>query len=113
MNKLDAVERAAAAASGPRPYFLDNADCDRLLSMVLAMAGQLTTLHERLDTLTRVLEANDLLKPGVLEAFQPDASVQAERLAWDEAFVRRLLRVLSYEFEALKAGGSEASAPPE
>lgn len=113
MNKLDTVERAASAASGPRPYFLDNPDCDRLLAMVLAMAGQMTTLHERLDTLTRVLEANDLLKPGVLEAFKPDASVQADRLAWDEAFVRRLLRVLSYEFEALKAGASEASTPPE
>lgn len=113
MNKLDAVERAAAAASGPRPYFLDNPDCDRLLSMLLAMAGQMTTLHERLDTLTRVLEANDLLKPGALEAFQPDAVVQAERLAWDEAFVRRLLRVLTYELETLKAGAQSAPTPPE
>lgn len=112
MTSISPVQRAAAAASGARPSFLDNPDCDRLLSMLLAMAGQMTTLYERLDTLTRVLEANDLLKPGALDAFQPDAAVQAERLQWDEAFVQRLLRVLTYEFETLKAqeGASPAQA---
>ncbi|MEZ6022139.1 MAG: hypothetical protein R3C16_01710 [Hyphomonadaceae bacterium] len=97
------MARAAAASSGERPYFLEHPDCDRLLAMLMAAAGQLTTVYERLDTLVRVLERKGLIEKGELDLFEPDAEAQAERLGWDEAFVRRLLRVLAYELEAKKA----------
>ncbi|WP_409020598.1 hypothetical protein [Brevundimonas vesicularis] len=102
MLDLDSVKQAARAASGPRPYFLENPDCDRLLSMILAMGGQISALNEKLDSALRLLEQNNLLNRENLYKFEPDATAQAERLAWDEAFVTRLLRVLNYEFEAMK-----------
>lgn len=104
MDPIEAVSRAAAATSGERPHFLEHPDCDRLLAMLMAAAGQMTTLYERLDTLTRVLEAKGLLAEGELAAYQPSDAVQAERLQWDQAFVQRMLRVLSYELETLKSG---------
>lgn len=102
MNKLDAVIRSIQGVAGPRPHFLEHADCDRLLAMILALAGQLSTVYERVDTLTRVLEENGLIETGAVEGHQPSAEAQRERLEWDEAFVRRLLRVLAYELETLK-----------
>lgn len=104
MRKLEAVARAAAASSGPRPHFLENADCDRLLSMLLAVASQLSAVNERLDTLEKVLENRGLLSGSELADYQPDEAAQAARLEWDEAFVARMFRVLAYELDALKSG---------
>ncbi|HRE42489.1 MAG TPA: hypothetical protein PKY87_00795 [Terricaulis sp.] len=109
MRKLEAVAHAAAASSGPRPHFLESADCDRLLSMLLAVASQLSAVNERLDTLEKVLENNGLLGRDALAAYQPDDAVQAERLEWDQAFVTRMFRVLSYELDALKASDQQQS----
>jgi len=110
MDKLSAIAKAAAeTAAGERPYFLEHPDCDRLLAMLLAAAGQISVLYERLDTLTRVLEQKGVLDAAELEAFSPDAAAQAARLEWDEAFVRRLMRVLTAEQEAIK----RAAATPE
>jgi hypothetical protein len=108
MNPESPVTRAAQASSGARPYFLEHPDCDRLLAMLMAAAGQLTTVYERLDTLARVLEEKGLLAPGELDAYEPSPEAQASRLQWDEAFVARLLRVLAYEFDAMKASASAA-----
>ncbi len=108
---LDAVIRSAEQTAGERPYFLSDPDSDRLLAMVLALAGQLTTVYERLDTVTRVLERNGLLKLEELETFEPDAQTSRVRMEWDEAFVRRLLRVLTYELESLKDSKDEQIEP--
>ena len=111
MTSLSAVIRATEQTAGERPNFLADPDCDRLLAMILAMAGQLTTVYERLDTLTRVLERHGLLKLEEVEAFEPDAETSRARMEWDEAFVRRLLRVLTYELESLKNGADETIEP--
>ena len=111
MNMLEAVIRSAQQTAGPRPYFLADPDSDRLLAMVLALAGQLTTVYERLDTVTRVLERNGLLKQADLDQFEPDAETSRARMEWDEAFVRRLLRVLTYELESLKDDADPGEPP--
>lgn len=103
MTHLDSVKEAAKTASGPRPYFLENPDCDRLLSMILAMGSQISILNDRLDNALLLLEQNGVVVRETLDTFEPDSTIQAERLARDEAFVTRLLRVLSYEFETLKS----------
>lgn len=102
MDKADAVRRSIEETSGPRPHFLENADSDRLLAMVLALSGELATVYERLDTLERVLEDKHDLKRADLEAYQPEDAVSKERLEWSGLLVERVLRVLSYELGALK-----------
>lgn len=103
MRKLEAIAYAAAASSGPRPQFLESPDCDRLLSMLLAVASQLSAVNERLDTLEKVLQIKGLLSDDALASYQPDEAAQNDRLEWDQAFVARIFRVLSYELDALKA----------
>lgn len=109
MRKLEAIAHAAAASSGPRPHFLENPDCDRLLSMLLAVASQLSAVNERLDTLEKVLQINGLLADEALASYQPDEAAQKERLEWDQAFVARMFRVMSYELGALKASAPAQS----
>lgn len=37
-------------AKGKRPYYFANPDVDRLLSMVMALTGELSVTRDRLDT---------------------------------------------------------------
>jgi len=110
MNKLEAVIRSVSQTAGPRPHFFQDPDCDRLLDMTMALAAELSAVYERLDSLERILERNGGLKRAELDQFEPDADASRDRLAWDEAFVRRLLRVLSYELNQLKGPGDTIPA---
>lgn len=102
MDKIDAVRKSIAETSGARPHFLNDPDSDRLLAMVLALSGELATVYERLDTLERVLEDKHGLQRQDLETYQPDDSVSKDRLDWSTMLVERVLRVLSYELNALE-----------
>lgn len=107
MDKIDAVRRSIEETSGARPHFLNDPDSDRLLAMVLALSGELATVYERMDTLERVLEDKHGLNRSDLETYTPDDSISAQRLEWSTMLVERVLRVLSYELNALE----KAKAP--
>ena len=102
MTDLDAVRQALAAASEKRPAYFDDPNIDRVLGMVVSLAGEVAVTGERLDTLERVLAAKGLVLAEELAAFEPDAAAVAERFRWHQAFVERLLRVLTQEFEKAK-----------
>src|SRR3546814_9420008 len=56
MEKLAAVKCSVAAEAGPRSDFLWPSDTDTVLSIVMALAGEVATLYERVDTIERVVE---------------------------------------------------------
>lgn len=41
-------------ARGRRPYFFDDPNVDKLLAMIMALAGEVSVLRERLDTHERL-----------------------------------------------------------
>jgi DNA-binding transcriptional ArsR family regulator len=51
-------------AKGERPYFFDDPNVDRVVSMVMGLAGEVAVLHDRLDTLERLLEAGHVGSGG-------------------------------------------------
>ena len=102
MDKLAAVKRSVAAAAGPRADFLRPSDNDTLLAITLALAGEVATLYERLDTIERVAGQELGLSRDKLAAFVASATVQAERSQWHEAFVARLMRTLTHEVAVLQ-----------
>jgi hypothetical protein len=107
MNKLDAVIRSVAAVAGPRPHFLNDPDNDRLLAIIMALAGELSSVYERLDSLEAVLASDFKLDRSKIDNFMPDADTAKARLDWQSAYVRRLLRILELELNELKDPGEE------
>jgi hypothetical protein len=103
MDKNDAVVRSVAAQAGPRSRFLLPSDSDELLGITLALAGEVTTLYERLDTLERVIEQELALSREKLDGYEPTQADLAERGRWHEAFVNRLMRSLTQELARIKA----------
>ena len=102
-EKLEAVRKSIAEGAGQRPTYFSDPDVDRLMAIVMAMAGEVAVTAERLDTLERVLADKGLVSLGELADYEPDQAVVGERMAWHQAFVARILRVVEQELEATRA----------
>jgi hypothetical protein len=86
-------------AKGKRPVYLGEGASDRLLSVLLALMGEVSVLHDRLDAMERLLAQHDLLDRGEVEGFEPDEGAAREREAWRSQYVERVLRALEVEGE--------------
>ena len=102
MEKIEAVARSVAAQAGPRSQFLAAADNDELLGITMALAGEVATLYERLDSLERVIEQDLGVPRQRLDAFAAGPEVLAERSRWHDAFVLRLMRSIQQELEHVR-----------
>lgn len=95
-------------AKGPdRPAYFNHADIDRVMAILLALASEVASIRQRLDTHERI--AADGAAPSIdrVEAYRPDEASATEREAWQAAYIRRLFRVITEDVEALR-GKSEA-----
>jgi hypothetical protein len=54
---IDWIARAGAKPKGRRPDFFEDSAVDRLLSLTMAVVGEVAVLRERLDTVERLLDA--------------------------------------------------------
>lgn len=87
------------ASKGGRPQFLDTPDSERLLTMVVALAGEISLLHDKLDSLARVASEKSTFSLDEVNRYAPDAQVLAERAVRREAFLGRVFRILHAEAE--------------
>lgn len=91
-------------ARGKRPAFSDDPIVDNLTSMVLALAAEISVLHERLDTVERVAEAKGAVTRAEIEAYRPSAEVDAVREKWRADFLDRVLRSVQTRLEEATVG---------
>ena len=110
MKPEDILRLANAAPSGKRPHFFENADIDRLLAIVWAMAGELAVTRERLDTVERLLAAHQLVQRAEIEGYRPDPDAARERGEMQIEYIARLLRVLQQEVESMQRGRQQPSS---
>lgn len=96
--------RLQRKARGERPSFFADPNVDKVIAMVMGLAGEVAVLRDRLDTVERLLERTGALQRAEIDAFRPDAAVMAERSAWREAFLGEVLRIVEIEVEALASG---------
>jgi hypothetical protein len=108
-SKIDPLALAGAKSKGKRPYFLDK-DVERLTNIVLVLAQELSVVHERADTLERLLEASGVITRAQIEAFTPTKTQAEERGAWTQEYLARVFRVLQQEREAASMVDEASSA---
>ena len=94
-------------AKGERPYFFDDPNVDKVVSMVMGLAGEVAVARDRLDTIERLLERKGLLTRNDIETYKPTSDVTAERSAWRETYLSEILRIVEIELEAAACGDSE------
>ncbi|MBI1188610.1 MAG: hypothetical protein GC206_14975 [Alphaproteobacteria bacterium] len=108
MSALDPLALAGARPKGKRPYFLENRDAERLMTIVMALAQEVAVMRERMDTIERLLERNQTLTRADIERFTPTKAEAQERGAWTQEFLARILRILQQEQEALTAADASS-----
>ncbi len=88
-------------SKGKRPKFHDDEAVDRVLSIVMALAGEVSVLRERVDAHERLAAQHNLYGPAEVDAFVPDDAVEAERNAWRDGYLRRVFRAVEQDIEAI------------
>jgi uncharacterized protein YnzC (UPF0291/DUF896 family) len=91
-------------AKGKRPIYFENPECDKLLAITMALAGEVSVIRERLDTIERILAAKGTLSAAEIESYRPDEQVAAERERWREEYLERILRIVHHELESIERG---------
>ncbi len=101
---IDWVARSGKRAKGKRPDYSDDPALDRLYSLVLALAAEVSSLRERQDTVERLLEKHGSIRREDIEAYEPDSEAADQRGLATQAYVARIMRGFQQEVEAMEAG---------
>jgi hypothetical protein len=91
-------------AKGRKPTFFADPQVDKVLAITMALAGEVSVLRERLDTIERLLDAKGQVSRHDIEAYRPDEHAAEEREHWRIGYLERLLRVVHEEQEAIERG---------
>ncbi len=102
-DSIDWIARAGARAKGKRPEFLGDPSTERILSILLAVAGEVSVLKQRLDTVERLLEAKGTINRADIDAFVPDRDAAYERAVMTKEYVARIMRGVQQSMEAMQA----------
>lgn len=101
MNEPTRLKRKA---KGERPYFFPDPAVDKVVAMVMGLAGEVAVMRDRQDTVERLLESRGLLKRAEIETYVPGSKVMLERAAWRETFLGEVLRIVEIELEGAASG---------
>ena len=63
------------------------------MTFFLELATEVSSLRERVNTIEHLLDTRGTISREDIEAFEPDARIEAERAAERQAFVERILRM--------------------
>ena len=99
---VDWIARAGTRAKGRRPEFHDDPAIDRLVSLTLALVGEVSVLRDRVDTVERLLEARGSINRADIETYVPDRAAGEERGLATRAYIARVMRGFQQEAEALE-----------
>src|SRR5262245_34529761 len=94
----------ARKAKGKKPTFFADPQVDKLMAIVMALAGEVSVVRERLDTIERLVENKGLLTRQEIEAYRPSPQAAEEREQWRSEYIGRILRVVHEELEAVERG---------
>tara|TARA_B100000963_G_scaffold205916_1_gene179363 strand:- start:412 stop:783 length:372 start_codon:yes stop_codon:yes gene_type:complete len=94
-------------AKGKRPFYFSNPDVDKLLSMIMALTGELAIARDRIDTLERVAAAKELFSSEDIENFELDAKALEARASRHRQLLREVNRIIIGELEDLEEADEE------
>jgi hypothetical protein len=105
---MDVNQLANAKPKGKRPWFYESKEAERVLNIALALAQELSVTRERLDTLERLLQAKGLMSQAEIDSYVPNKAVATERGLSTQAYLARVLRIISQEEQGQAEASSES-----
>lgn len=93
------AERSEERAMPDLTFFPDP-QVDRVLGVLVELAGEVYVLRQRLNTVETLLEQRGCVSRADLENYVPSAEERAARLAERDAFIRRILAPMTHEADS-------------
>lgn len=100
MPKEDPAIGAQPKIKGRNPHFYDDPNIDRLLTMIMELASEVSVLRDRLDTHERVAASKGIYTQDDIEDYRPSEEEAKERAAQRGKFLDRLLKGLYATFDS-------------
>ena len=79
-------------SKGSRPRFFEDPSIDQVMTFMLELMAEVTSIRERLDTVETLLETRGRVTRADIEAYQPSPAEQSRRAAWADGFIQRVMR---------------------
>ena len=102
-EEIDWIARAGKRAKGKRPQYFDDPAVERLMSITMALAAELSVQRQRGDTLERVLEEKGVIDRAEIDAWRPSREAAQERGVATKAYIARIMRGVQQAAEAMEA----------
>ena len=74
--------------------------------MLMGLAGEVSVLRDRLDTVERLAQEHNLFSQADIEAYQPSEQVLVDRARNREILLGEVTRIISSEVEELQSSTS-------
>ena len=94
---------------GRRPKFNDDPAIDNVHGMIMALAMELSVLHDKMDTMLRIAESKGVMLQDEMESFVPTNEVLAERNEWRAQLMRRMFYLLREQVDDVAQKESDES----
>ena len=105
---MDGSAQLKRKAKGQRPGFFDDPDTDKLVSMLMGLAGEVSVMRDRMDTIERLLGEKGLLSQSDIDNFEPPEDVLMQRAETREMFLGEITRVITSELEDFDSDSGES-----
>lgn len=89
---FDWMAAANKKAKGKRPEYFDAPENERILSILMAVVGEVSVLRERMDTVERLLDAKGTINRDDIENYAPDKQAAYERGVMIREYIYRVMR---------------------
>jgi hypothetical protein len=99
--EIDWIARAGAKAKGKRPAYFQEPAIDRMLSITMALVGEVSVMRERLDTIERLLDDKGTISRADIEGYAPDRAAGKERGLLIKDYISRIMRGVQQDMEAM------------
>lgn len=100
-DDLDWIGLSGKRAKGKRPEYFDDPAIDRLLSITMALVGEVSVLRQRLDTAERLLESKGVIAQAEIETYVADKDAAYERGVLTKSYIARVMRGVQQSMEAM------------
>jgi hypothetical protein len=85
--------RLPRVAKGKRPQFFDDPAIDQMMTFIIELSAEVSVVYDRLDTVERLLDAKGTVSRADIEAYRAPETVEAERMARRDAYLKRVFRM--------------------
>ena len=103
------ANKVKRTVKGRRPKFNNDPAIDNVHGMIMALAAEVSVIHDRLDTVERISEAKGIMLTEEIEKFTPNKETLSAREQWRQQLLKRMFYLLREQVSDLTEGDTEAS----